>query len=424
MRTEDDLRSALRVLEGEIPNAEKVFKAVAERTSTGMAGRRRRGKQLLAAAAAAAAVVAIAAAATLLAARPAGRGVSAQAALRSVPRYYMALVPAGRGSGAPLYAIVRDTLTGKTLATLRPPRPYNTFIQVTGAADDRRFVLTAANTRIQASPNGFYEAVFDPADNALTMTPLALRGLPLSIDFNADALSPDGHELAVASQHDSGAAQIAIYSLPGGEVRVWRSSADVGPAEFSGSDAPDRLSWSRTGILAFGWGGSASHPVTPGEYLLNTTGPGGGLLADSRRPFCYPAQNAYFGYFGHLTPDGTKVILPLSGPIQPGQRPRVCSPAYILGAQRTSPVLEEFSASTGKAIGVVYTSPWPFPRVLSAPFIGGYSVFWSNASGSVLVVDIPLRPSQQPPDTLGVLSGGSFVTIPRAPDPSTGLLAF
>jgi hypothetical protein len=424
MRTEHDVRSALRLLEEETPEAATVLPRVAERIGAGMAGPARRLSQrlrLVSALAAAVAVVAIAAVAALLAARPMPRGFSAQDALRSVPRYYMALVPTASGTRQ---AIVRDALTGRTLATLRPPPPYNTFTQVTGASDGLKFVLTAGNTRILLSRNGFYEAIFDPAHNALTMTPLALRGLPLLTDFDADALSPDGHELAVASQHDGGAAQIAIYSLPGGAVRVWRSSADVETAEFAGSDAPDLLTWSRTGILAFGWGGSPNRHVTPGEYLLNATGPGGGLLADSRLPFCAPAQNAYFAYFGHLTPDGTKVILPLAEPIPPGQRPHVCTPAFIPGYHPGSPVLEEFSATTGKAIGVIYTSPSPFPRNLSAPFVGGYSVFWSNDSGSVLVVDIPVQRGRQTPNTLGVLSEGRFVPIPRAPNPSTGQVAF
>src|SRR5260221_25980 len=117
-------------------------------------------------------------------------------------------------------AAVRDTVPGRTLASVRPPRPYLTFIGLTGAADDRTFVLTAQSTLSGSltSRNKFYYARFNPADDAVTMTPLALPGLPFSNNLNGAALSPDGTRLAVASQN--GAAQIAVYSLPSGAVRV------------------------------------------------------------------------------------------------------------------------------------------------------------------------------------------------------------
>src|SRR5260370_134441 len=65
-------------------------------------------------------------------------GVGA-AALSGVPRYYMALVPTdlkayaedGLDAG---YAAVKDRITGQTVATVRPPRPYIAFLGVTPAA--------------------------------------------------------------------------------------------------------------------------------------------------------------------------------------------------------------------------------------------------------------------------------------------------
>jgi len=227
MRTEDDLRLALRVLERETPDAETVLRHVAERTSARTAGRGRRpGRRLIAGASAAAAVIAIAVAAALVATRPGGHGrASAQDALRSVPRYYMALVPVSSNEFGAYYAVVRDALTGKTLATIRPPKPYVTFVGVTGAADDRTFVLTAQSTLAGSltSRNKFYYVRFNPADNAVTLTLLALPGLPFSNYLSGSpALSPDGTRLAVASQE--GPAQIAVYSLPSGAVRVWVAS--------------------------------------------------------------------------------------------------------------------------------------------------------------------------------------------------------
>lgn len=151
MRTEDDLRTALRSLDRATPDTGEVLRRVAGRAGAGTAGRGHRpGRRLLAGSAAAAAVAAVAIAVALLSSPPHGQGrVSPQDALRSVPRYYMALVLdnpkayeenpfAGND-----YAAIRDTATGRTLAIVRPPKPYISFVGVYDAADDRTFVLAA-----------------------------------------------------------------------------------------------------------------------------------------------------------------------------------------------------------------------------------------------------------------------------------------
>jgi len=108
----------------------------------------------------------------------------------------------------------------------------------------------------------------------------------------------------------------------------------------------------------------------------------------------------------------------LAKPIKPGQRPPACHeipPTY--GQGQVSTKLEEFSAATGRAIRVVYRSPSPTS-------IATFDVFWSNASGSVLVLDAPTKPGFHSPGVLGVLSGGKFTPIPTAPSPFTSLIAF
>jgi hypothetical protein len=442
MRHEDDLRSALRVLERETPSAEDVLRHVTDRASAGARGGRPRGRRVIAGVAAAAAVTAIALAAALLATPSRGHGrASPQDALRSVPRYYMALVPVNlksyeeTGFSDKAYAVIRDRITGRTVATVRPPRPYITFIGITGAADDRAFVITAQSTIAGSltSRDKFFYARFNPADDAVTLTPLALPGLPVSNSFATAALSPDGTKLAVASQN--GSVQITVYSLPSGAAKTWSANVSA-PLPFA-SDVVDLLSWSSTGILAFGWGGSSGYVFqnghrkrdknlkSPGgEYLLNTNMAGGSLLADSRDALCLAQSapsSAYAGsaYDGYLTPDGTKIITPVAQPIPVGETPPSCNEAPQPSVAQPTPVgpgvpaaaaLEEFSATTGQAVSVIDTS-----RSHGAG--ADSEIFWSNPSGSVLIVRGKLRPGPKSPWVFGVLSGGEFIPIPGATSP-------
>ena len=427
MRTVDDLRAALRVLEQQTPDARTVLRHMTERTSADMARPRRRlNQRLIAAAAAAAAVIAVVVVAALVTGPPAHhRRTAPQDPLQSVPRYYMAFVPADVKSYAESglinedYAVVKDSITGRTLATVRPPRPYVTFTWVTGAEDDRTFVLGAQSTvaSSQTTAGMFYYAVFNPADNAVTLRPLALPALLASNGLAGVALSPDGTKLAVASRN--GPAQITVYSLPTGAARTW--TANVTDFMEFAANIVDLLSWSSTGTLAFGWEGTGGSPS--GEYLLNTNTPGGSLLADSRDALCL-AQSApssllsSSAYYGYLTIDGTKIVTPVARPIPVGQALPSCNATAQPGGAVPSPqaippataALEEFSAATGQAVSIIDTS-----RSHGAE--ADTDVFWSNPSGSVLVVLGSIRSDPKAPRVVGVLSGGEFTPFPGASSP-------
>jgi hypothetical protein len=375
---------------------------------------------------------------------PAGHGRARTAPkdpLQSVPRYYMALVPVNlrsyEQSGAvdKTYAVVRDRITGRTVATVRPPRPYVTFAGVYGADDDRTFVLAAQSTEggSQTSREKFFYARFSLAANAVTMTPLALPGLPVSNSFAAAALSPDGSRLAVASQ--IGLAQITVYSLPSGAAKTWSANTGGDGMPFV-NDLVDMLSWSSTGTLAFGWEGSYSQTVIvsgrpkpggryfpPGEYLLNTETPGGSLLADSRDALClaHSAPSASYNgatYDGYLTPDGTKIITPVLHAVPVGQTPPSCTGAAQPSAAQPTPgvsppataELEEFSATTGQAVSIIYASQSHGAQADS-------DVYWSNPSGSVLVVEGKAAHSSTSQWDFGALSASTFTPIPGALNP-------
>jgi hypothetical protein len=415
MRSEDDLRAALRTLEPPRTMLRHVAERVGHRTDVG-AGGRRKGGRLLAAAGAAAGVIAIVAAAALVANH--GRSwpsASAAPTAQGVPRYYLAVEPSGPKFNSPDYASARDVDTGRTLATVQPPKPYVTFISVTGAADDRTFVLTAqsATASNPGTRIGFFEARFNPADNKLTLSPLALRGIPGAMDLAGAALSPDGRQLAVASQTGPGPAQVAVYSLPGGAIRAWRATGD-----FANTDV-DLLTWGSAGTLAFSWGGSAtsggSSESSLGLWLLSTRDNGGALFQHSRQPFCSMHGYGNVPYAGYLVPDGRTVIIPVPAAVSVGQR----SPCPRVPALPPSPtarsVLEGFSTTTGQALGVVATRA-------SHVVVG--DIWWSNPSGGVLVVNASARPRGT--DRFGVLSGDKFTPIPGAPSmgPDPTMLAF
>lgn len=431
MRTEHDLRSALRVLERETPDTAKVLNQVAERASAKTAARGRRpGRRLLAGSAAAAAVIAIAVVAALLVTPPRDHAKTGTPnAVQSVPRYYMALVPfdeqsyAKTGAFSYGYAVVKDRITGRTVATVQPPRPYLGFVGVTGAADDRVFVLTATSTTAgsDTQPDTFFYARFNPADGTVTLTPLTLPGLPVSNDYFSAALSPDGTKLAVAGINKIfTVAQIKVYSLPSGAAKTW--SAGVNTSMVFANNAENLLSWSRTGSLAFGWIGSIPGN-TAGVYLLNTNGAGGSLLGDSREVFC-PVQTrlsqplSITSYIGtntaFLTPDGGTLISSVPQPIPVRQRPPACRKSSP-GLAPTMPELEEFSVSTGQATGVLYASH-------SHDAVS--DVYWSNPSGSVLVVYATTRPKFPSRGVFGILTGSTFTQIPGSSNPPLVQLAF
>ncbi len=81
-----------------------------------------------------------------------------------IPRYYVALEPTSSKSGAPNGLLVGDSLTGEKIATFAPSAG-TTFESVSGAADDRTFViLNVANpdNRALGQADSWYQVKLSP----------------------------------------------------------------------------------------------------------------------------------------------------------------------------------------------------------------------------------------------------------------------
>jgi hypothetical protein len=334
-----------------------------------------------------------------------GRQGSHQAASSSlldrVPRYYLALIPVPPRAAS--YAVIRNTWTGKTLATVRPPKPFNTFSAVAAAPDDRMFVIEAQALHSVTSGRGparLYRLRFDPARDSFRLTPLPIPAVPTATIVEGLTLSPDGTDLAVAAR--SSHVQIKIYSLAsnGGSqrpVKVWS-----GPTRPLGFGAGTLLSWARTGALAFNWQQAGNLTVR----LLDTHTRGGSLLGDSRLAltsrFVPPSFGKRYSILsqGLLTDDGATIA---------AIRYRPDAAEFM-----------EFSARTGKLVRTVLS--------VHGLAYGGTAVVWASSSGRILVSWGPGAGANKPWrkfPVLGVVRHGKFTPISGAPSyHSAGLIAF
>jgi hypothetical protein len=250
---EDRLRSELRA-ESELITAESIapLRLPGETGPMPFVARRRGPRQWppwvipLAAAAAAAAVIAgTFAAAHMLPAsgpkpRPAGPKYTALPAnyVYTVQGDIFHYVSHGTQYGASVtgrYLKVRSTATGKLLATVFPPKPYNSFTTITADATGTVFVLAVAHDwqryanalprvfrRNQTAPLRFVELHIDPAGRVQQSS----LSLPITVTPQQQpsiALSPQGTRLAVAYGGGGAPAQVAVVSLGSGKVQRWVS---------------------------------------------------------------------------------------------------------------------------------------------------------------------------------------------------------
>jgi hypothetical protein len=395
-----------------------------------LGGRLRRGRLAaltpLAAAAAVTMVLAVAVAVAVTVAvahgQPGHRAAAAprhhESLLAQLPPYYLTLEGDAQ-LGDATHAQVRATATGKVLATVRPPRPYTVFSQVSAAGDGHEFVLLASRWRSKKlngvqnwfiSANKFFLLRFDP----YTHVPL-LDALPIPPDvFRTEtgfALSLDGQKLAVAqSPRTRTSPEIQVFNLVTGAVKTWTWPGGR-PIVIRIPGAGQVLSWAEDGTLAFQQRTGSSAQVR----LLDTNGPGGSLQADSRLVLDWSGNADYLQYRRNglisfnvlLTPSGSRIV---------------CATATITKHPLTSVMsFTEYSARTGRVVRRLGT--WTLHGLYPE---GNQDVLWTNASGSTLIV-VARQPGLK---HVGVSGGGDtaiwrpvisvltpekFVPVPRAP---------
>jgi hypothetical protein len=322
-----------------------------------------------------------------------------------VPAYYVAVE-------SPSLAVVRATATGATLARITARTP---FAGVTGAADDRTFVLDAqrqvAGGTVQwlGQPE-FFLLRLSAAGAEESFTRLTIPALPNSTAVTGLALSPDGSKLAVevdsGNNGQPGLLEVRVYTLATGAFRGWSahgSDDPVDPGGFTGSgvDGSQTISWaadSRT--LAFDWGNQSYI----GVRLLDTAASGDNLIADSRLAVIeanFTSRGGGQSGPPSMSKDNISQCV-TDGIISSDGSAIVCGYTTNMSGRETTTGFIRYSTTTGKLTAVlgVYQFQGQAP--------GDISLYWVNSTGRVLIGGI-LTPRGI---RVGVINGETFTPLP------------
>lgn len=391
---EERVRSATRYVAGEVHDVRPLVLPQVQPT---MRSRHLR-RQWIVPVAAAAAVVAIAAAVVIVKdIRNSQQVPPASAASSQIPAYYVALNDAA-GQRSPNQVVVGDTFTGARLAMVTPPA-HSSFVGITGAADDRTFVVGAQPFPYSpewwgVEPRTWYLLRIAPGtDHPARLARLHIPATPYGLEVTGMALSPDCSEFAVTLEPNetmnSGPEQLRIYSVTTGALLgTWTGPpSSQGWDGYQGRDNNTTLFWLAGGhTLVFDYGA--------GGRVLDTSSSGQDLIADSRPT----AWSMPVGTCSRpvVTSDGTTVACAAAtgSQVPGGATGDNCSMAFI-----------EYSTATGKPARTLYQGG-------SCGTDGGTDgeVLWISSSGSTLIgyLNMPgAEPGQSSP-AVGVITQGKF----------------
>jgi hypothetical protein len=322
-----------------------------------------------------------------------------------VPPYYVAVKNSSQ-------AQVRATATGAVLAKISTSTP---FVAVTGAADDRTFVLDAQRqvmgpTVLWPEQPKFYLLRLKASGAEKSFTQLALPALPNGVSVTGLALSPDGSKLAIEVDRQLNSKpellQIRVYTLASGGYRAWSANGledSEDPNGFTGSgvDGAASISWaanSRT--LAFDWQDNSGGY---GVRQLDTAASGDNLITDSRLavteyvptakapPMSPPDYVSSCVTDAIMSADGSSVVCGYaSGTLRSAN------------AYRTTTGFIRYSTKTGRP-GQVYGV-----STFNGQGGGDISVWWTSATGKTLIGGILSAKGIH----VGVITGQTFTPLP------------
>ena len=322
-----------------------------------------------------------------------------------VPAYYVAIEN-------PSLAVVRATATGATLARITTRIP---FVGVTGAADDRTFVLDAQRQVMGPTVQwpgqpAFYLLRLSAAGAEESFTRLTIPALPKGTAVTGLALSPDGSKLAVevdsGNNGQPGLLEIRVYTLATGAFRTWSthgSDDPVDPGGFTGSgvDGSQTISWAADSTtLAFDWG----NQTYIGVRLLDTAASGDNLIADSRLAVTeanFTSQGGRQSGPPSMSKDNISQCV-TDGIISSDGSAIVCGYTTNMAGRETTTGFIRYSTTTGKPTAVlgVYQFQGQAP--------GDISLYWVNSTGKILIGGI-LTPSGI---RVGVINSERFTPLP------------
>jgi hypothetical protein len=307
---------------------------------------------------------------------------------------------------------IRATATGKLVATVRPPAPYNDFTVLTGTPDGQTFVFGAERywgfRGVQSPLTGALDPSAPLRFVQLHVTPdgqarWSALSLPVSIlpgQQPSIALSPDGTRLAVAYGGGGPAAILRVITLATGQTRDWQWPHASWTPLIQGQGA-----WTADGrtLMLQQWNvvrGATSQPPaghtaanTTTIWLVDTAAPGGvtppGPPLTLHAPAGLSAPGPPF-----ITPDGSELVATT------GTGARSLLPGSTARGE-----FAVYSARTGALVRTLAPWTWSQTRPAAGNRFPAPAVAWSDPSGSELLVLLP----RDGLNRLAVLTGGQVV---------------
>ncbi|HEY0934679.1 MAG TPA: hypothetical protein VGD91_13155, partial [Trebonia sp.] len=331
------------------------------------------------------------------------------AVLGSIPRYYVALAGAGGGSSQ-LKAVVGDVSTGKTVATLSPSARQN-FYGVTGAADDRTFVVL--NYDNATGQTTWYRLRLTPgAARPARLTRLPIK--PVVAHIAGLALAPDGRELAVmwrsATTQSNAVTCLAVYSMTSGAaLHTWITKGDNYNTIGGGSNG-EALAWVDGGrSIDFRWTvitAGAHGRATQTVRRIDVTASGPNLLSGSRVAVPLPPGTT-------VTKAGFSV--PCDTSVTAGDGTVVCGTtsysdvSFQEVCSKVPPAFVTYSGTTGKQLKVLYSYHGQCLEAQATPV-------WTDSAARHVVAFLLLSEKDvktSATDRFGLVTDGHFIPLPK-----------